>query len=595
VTATSAPPRDLSLSHVTTVSDPVQKVRRPKLRPERLEGIVSFSLAFIAYFVAALLLAFKYHSFPEDAVSRMANGFYVLYSGDPHLASIGFVWNPLQSVADDVALIFNHLWPALASHDMAGSVVSVLSMAGAVYQLNATLREWSCPAAARVLLTLSFGLNPMILYYGANGMSEGLYLFTLMATTRYLLRWIRHGDLHSLVYAASFLGLCYLARNEAVGAAVLATPLIFVVSYLRELWMKEDDDHSTRLGRRSRSSTAFADAFIFGMPTIVAAVGWATTSWIITGQPFAQFTSIYGNSSQEQFLAHKNLDARASYEFHALIGLAPTLVVVLLLALIVGYRRRNLASLVPIAVFGGALLFDAGGYLTNTIENFLRYFITAIPLCALLVGSLFDRSKGWIARNPRTVSRQSPRQWSKWTIGIAATIVTALLIVPSLVTTTATMANPAIGVQESSLLGPIFHKHLTAGDRTLDATYPDIRTISAYLGDLKLPNGSIVVDNFTSCVPDIITNISQPKLFVIPNDRDFQKVVADPLTFHARFILEANPAQAPVTAVNISYPTLWKTGAGFTKLFHQIPARGDCPQFRLFRVVTHPSEAHTAG
>ena len=590
MTVALAPPRDLLDRPVSLREEPVQPPKR-SWDEGRLEGAVSFGLPFTVYLVAAVLLAFKYHSFPEDAVSRMANGFYVLYSGDPHLASIGFVWNPLQSVADAVVLTFNHIWPALASHDMAGSLVSVAAMAGAVYQLDASLREWRCPVPARVVLTLTFALNPMILYYGANGMSEGLYLFTLMASTRYLLRWTRQGDLHSLVYSASALGLCYLARNEAVGAAFLAVPVVFAVSYVRELRGSEDDDHST--GRRERIGTAVADAFIFGLPTIVAAVGWATTSFVITGQPFAQFTSIYGNSSQESFLAHKNLHARLTYEIHALGGLAPTLIVVVVVALVVGYRRRNVASLVPLAVIGGALLFDVGGYLTNTIENFLRYFITAIPLCVVLVGSLFDRSTHRPAREPRTV-RPFTKYWSTWTLGVAATLLSAVLLLPSVFTTAEAMANPAVGVQESSLLGPVFHRHLSAGDRAVDASYPDIQAISAYLSGLKLPNGSVVVDNFTSCVPDVITNIEQPKLFVIPNDRDFQRVLADPLTFHAHYILEADPTSAPITAVNIAYPTLWASGAGFTKLFHQIAAKGDCPEFRLFRVFTHPSEVNTA-
>ncbi len=131
----------------------------------------------------------------------MANGFYVLYSGDPHLAAVGFVWEPLQSIADMVFLLGNHLWPALSHNDMAGSLVSALAMAGAVYQILLALREWGVSRAPRLVLTAFFALDPMILYYGGNGMSEGLYLFTLVTSTRYLLRWMHDRDLRSLAYA----------------------------------------------------------------------------------------------------------------------------------------------------------------------------------------------------------------------------------------------------------------------------------------------------------------------------------------------------------------------------------------------------------
>jgi hypothetical protein len=99
----------------------------------------------------------------------------------------------------------------------------------------------------------------------------------------------------------------------------------------------------------------------------------------------------------------------------------------------------------------------------------------------------------------------------------------------------------------------------------------------------------VIVDNSTQCVPEILVTINQPKLFVIPNDRDFQRELADPLTFHAHYILEPDPAQIPVSAQNNEYPTLWSTGGGFTKQVHQFPGRGTCPEFRLFKVIRHPT------
>ena len=83
-------------------------------------------------------------------------------------------------------LAFNTLWPPLAANDVAGSLVSALAMAGAVYQLWALVREWGISLLPRLVLVAVFALNPMIVYYAANGMSEGLYLFTMVATVRYL-------------------------------------------------------------------------------------------------------------------------------------------------------------------------------------------------------------------------------------------------------------------------------------------------------------------------------------------------------------------------------------------------------------------------
>ena len=62
-------------------------------------------------------------------------------SRDPHLAAIGFVWNPLPSLAAIPLVALRGIWPPLATKAFAGCVVSALCMAGAVVQLRGFLRE----------------------------------------------------------------------------------------------------------------------------------------------------------------------------------------------------------------------------------------------------------------------------------------------------------------------------------------------------------------------------------------------------------------------------------------------------------------------
>ena len=259
----------------------------------------------------------------------MANGFYILYSGDPHLAAVGFVWEPLQSIADMVVLLGNHLWPALSHNDMAGSLVSALAMAGAAFQMCAALREWGVTRAPRLVLTAFFALNPMILYYGGNGMSEALYLFTLITSTRYLLRWMRCGDLRSLAYSAVALGFCYLTRNEAALAALLGGLAVGVVSYSRAQ------------GRRvSRLRTGLSDLAIFGVPAFTAAVGWAIrqlrdhrTFLMEELCPCALHTNGYSS--------HDTLHDRVLYQVHAIGALAPFLPILLVVAAVAGGHEER--------------------------------------------------------------------------------------------------------------------------------------------------------------------------------------------------------------------------------------------------------------
>jgi hypothetical protein len=550
----------------------------------RSEGVLVVIICLAAYLVVAVLLAFKYQTFQLDAVARMANGFYIGFSRDPHLAAIGFVWDPLQSILDLIFLLPNHLWPALAHRDMAGSLVSAIAMAGAVHQIRCSLREWGVDRIPRLILTAVFGLSPMILYYSGNGMSEGVYLFTLMATTRYLLRWMRQNDLRSLAYAGVALGFSYLTRNEAAGSAILGVVAIVAVSYGR--------DWQTAVNRRARFMTSLADATIFGLPVFVAAAGWAMTSYVITGHFFEQFSSIYGNSAEELAYKHESIGARVSFIAQSAESLGPLLPLLLVIAILVALWRGDPRLMAPVAILGGAFGFDVFSLMTNTILPFYRYFITALPLGVLVVGSIFGtlplfamRSKSPGSDPPKGHVVQRRRL-----VGFAAIAVCLAVLVSTTILTARAMFNPAVGSQETQGLGFIFHKYLDATDIATEAQYPTVLQLGDYFAGLHLPNGSIVTDNSVACVPDIITTISQPKLFVIPNDRDFQKILADPLTFHARYILEPNPKSSPVTAPNIAYPTLWTSGAGFTKMVKEIPAKGACPEFGLFRVIAHPSQ-----
>ena len=82
------------------------------------EGRAVFLSCFGIFFAVAWLLDMKYRAFTPDAFAHMGNGFYILYSRDPHLAAVGLVWPPLPSIAAMVALIGNHLWPALSHNEM---------------------------------------------------------------------------------------------------------------------------------------------------------------------------------------------------------------------------------------------------------------------------------------------------------------------------------------------------------------------------------------------------------------------------------------------------------------------------------------------
>ncbi len=426
------------------------------------------------------------------------------------------------------------------------------------------------------------------MYFSGNGMSEALYLFTMILTSRYLLRWLRRGDLQSLVYSAAALGVAYLARNEAVGSAVLAGPAVMFITY-----------RTSRGLRQTRVMSALTDGVIFLSPVITTFAGWAIASYVITKQFFQQFSSIYGTAAQLKVEPNgvKTHAGRLLEEIKAVEALAPLLVVLLVAAVVVAIRRRDLGVIAPIAVIGGGLLFDVGSYFANSISYALRYYILAIPLGIILVGSLFAGQPGRrsVWSSPADSSRRAvharpqSRGWNLAHRGVVGALIAATLCLPTFPTTVLAMINPQLGGQEQQGLGFIFSSHPSAYDLSFKAHWQHVQEIDNYLAHLHLPNRQIIMDNFALCGPDLVTQSDQPRLFVIPNDRAFQRTLAAPLTFHAHYFLVPQPEGTnSINAVSTAYPNIWADGGGVGKLVKDFPAGGSCGDFRLYKVLRTP-------
>ena len=90
----------------------------------------------------------------------------------------------MPSAAAIPLVMLRGIWPALTEKMFAGVIVSALCMAGAVVQLRSLLRDIGASRGTVIILVACFALNPMVIAYGANGMSEAMYLLFLIGTVR---------------------------------------------------------------------------------------------------------------------------------------------------------------------------------------------------------------------------------------------------------------------------------------------------------------------------------------------------------------------------------------------------------------------------
>jgi 4-amino-4-deoxy-L-arabinose transferase-like glycosyltransferase len=242
-----------------------------------------FAAATLLYLVVGWWLQVRQGFIIGDALSRVQSAESVLYSRDPHLAAIGFIFTPLTALLELPAIVLAPWWPDLTARAYAGTMMSAPFMAGTAVQIFSLGTDRGLPRGYSLTITALFALNPMIVFYGSNGMSEAPFLFFLVWSVRRLILWMINDDVHHLVAAGGVaMGLAYLTRYDAVCTVAAAALLVGVTTYLRA-------------PRPPRVRRALLDTIMVSLPGFAAFIGWAAASWLITGDAFAQFSSQYGN------------------------------------------------------------------------------------------------------------------------------------------------------------------------------------------------------------------------------------------------------------------------------------------------------------
>jgi hypothetical protein len=555
---------------------------------------------FAAYAAVGMVLSMHFNLVDSDAPSRVANAGYVLFSRDPHLGAIGFVWNPIPSLAEIPLLLLSHLWPPLLSQGQAGTFMAAAFMAGAVWQVRGITLDRGVPTLWRWIIIAGFALNPMIVLYGGNGMSEAPYVFFTLWAVRRLLRWVRSDQVNDLVVAGIALGLAYLTRYEAAMAAAAATAVVIGVAMLR----------SSARSRRERAKLAAVDGTVVAFPFFVCFMGWTLASWITTGVAFSQFSSQYGNSSQisnasSGVAAFQRLaGGPITIVVRDILYLEPLLPLLVIVVLVLAVRRTEVDSLVPIAVFGGVLVFEAYAQFSGQTFAWFRFFLMAVPLMVVLatllwpyrgepdpLGANATRGRGALNRRlqafelrPRVARlsrRLAPIVASRRNRAVVGGCVVAVFVLSSIPATWAGMMNPMVGTQ-SEQTG--LHAVVDSGFRSpAPSALRNNGYVANYLDQLNLPDGSVLMETFIGW--DVWLQSQHRKQFVITSDYDFAAFLNAPYESGIRYILVSDPVQdGRADAINQRYPTIYRDGAGIASLVMTVPATGDDQTWRLYRV-----------
>jgi len=535
-------------------------------RRTSIDVVAVFAAATAVYMALATWTMLGHNIVMGDAISRLANASYALRGRDPHLEAIGFVWNPLPTLVMIAVLPFRTRWESLGNPGLASAWTSALFMGGTVAATVWTLGRWGLGRGARLLAGAVLATNPLILFYAVNGMSEAFFLFFLVLAVAGLAAWLADGSPLGLVGSATALGACYLVRYEAIAAAGAAAALVAAAGFVTRF----------RESRGDAVSDAMGNSSVLVLPIAFSFTAFAVASWLITGAPFAQFTSQYGNAAVLASAGGRTtLGSRGLFAVGELTGAAPLLVPIAVIVLITVrgvWGRRATAAAV---VFGGVLALSALLQASGSTLPFLRFWIVAVPLQVMLGAIAAHRL---LTARP---SRSRPKRLGL--VGVIGAGV-ALTIAGSAGATWAAMQDPVYGLQEHHLASVVHPRRERPDERQTLRQFTAERGIARYLDQLDLPPGSVLVDVLDG-FPLVLAS-RNPAQFVIPSDRDFGLVLGDPAGHGVRYLLAVPPTgRGAVDAVNRRFPGIYDSGANIASVELQADQDGSNTGWRLYKLA----------
>ena len=506
-----------------------------------LEDWLVFAVTFALNLAMIWVVVFHLGIFVTDAMARTRSAWQVFFSAEPRLTNVGLVWSPLPTILQ-LPLV---LLPPLRVNGISGNLVTAVMGAGTAVLLNSLARSEGWPRIGRFLLVTAFALNPMVLFYSANGMSEMTLIFFSVWTILLWLDWCRTRRRVLLIWMGVACSLAFLSRYDAL---VLATILCILV-----FWFSRRDPERKR-GEAEGSMLAFA------APVGYATFMWVYFNWTIMGDPLYFATSPYSNAGQINYqlavlpniaeMKH-DLPRTAGAILQQLWQLFPPFILLSVGLAVLVARRRDPVGLGLLAVAWSFPLFTWLNLFMGQSALFLRYFILAIPT-AFLLGV-------WIA--PRLGHFK-----------LAGSSIVLLLGLSAVIT--------GLTMEQASDWGQwndIFIRSLLRNER-VEIWAPEKELASHING--RVHGREVLVDDFQGY--RVIFFSGHPEYFCTPADGDFQEVLRHPYGKVTYILSSSRELEGSLNQVNIAYPTLYANGGSWVVL------EKESWVWKLYRVVGQP-------
>ncbi|MGN8230750.1 hypothetical protein [Paenibacillus polymyxa] len=487
-----------------------------------------------------------------DALSRVANAFYVLYSRDPHLGAIGFIWNPLPSLLEMVILLLYPIFPALATYGLAAVILSATFAALTAMLLYRAGVRTGLSSGMSIMLALLYALNPFILLFGANGLSDSLYIYFIMMTVIEFALWLKDRMTASLIVSGLALAMAFWTRYEAVPLGVaMAGGVVLAIMFLhRNMGRRE-------LALREKLHKVEATWLLLLLPVVFSGLLWIFFNYLIMGNAFYFLNSEYSNTAQSAELL--NDDKFVEIFSNPLVALkfiasktlwySVPLFAILFIRLLSG-RLFRWGTLIILLLFLSVPGLQFLLMMKQSSYGWFRYFMYVFPITV-----------AWL---PYELSQLQGR-WRRAAFGLVSV---SLLLTAGLLSYALT--RPDIAPDENSFL-----------TRTGNVNYvrqESDRKIAVWL-DEHLPKSTIMTDSASAYT--MIVYSQYPKRFLITSDYLFNKALSYPQDNHVDYILVPKIMSGmPLSKINMVYPNLYEKGAPWVQLEREFNG-----EWRLYKVL----------
>ncbi|HBO33622.1 MAG TPA: hypothetical protein DD636_02610 [Anaerolineaceae bacterium] len=504
---------------------------------DRKEGRIIFILSSIANFSLVYLLNFVWHIGNSDALSRTANAFYVLYSREPHLAAVGFVWPPLPSI---LQLPLLPITKALGWVTLSGNIVSVLFGAGCLVMMNKLLVNLKFPALVRWILVGLLQFHPYTWYLFSAGMAEPIFLFFVLATLSGMNDLPR--TMRSWVVVGLSLCAAFYVRYEAL-AMVVGVALAVIV----HLWKQST-------GWKEKTEGWLISILL---PAVYGIVMWVFFNWSLMGDPLYFLRSVFSLSNAPDIakiagLTHPYYLAWGNFVEAIKVGVVrsfqqcPAYPIMTALAFISIIWHRNRKGFGLFIVIVSITSFTILQVYMGSLANWMRYWFYAAPFALVMAGIIRENLE------------------HKWRLPFYLLLIT--LFIAGTPLSLQAMRDPQAGGDEQRLsaliLAPVEESELRENDGYW--AYTNDAPIIAEVVDRFSEDGMVLVD--ASSGFSVIMAAEYPQRLVISNDTDYFQILANPIAT-VGYILVLDPeTQGTVNTVNLTYPTLFESGASWATL-----------------------------